>query len=255
MNFIYSIITVTLNNYKGLLDTYKSVNDQTYKNFEWIIVDGYSTDQTRKFLESFDEKDLTLKFISETDSGIYNAMNRGIALSEGDFLIFLNAGDLFADKNVLKDVESSGFLSKYDVIYGNSFEQTEKGYFHKTARSHTFIWYGMFTHHQAIFYSKHTLINNQYSENLFIASDFELTSRLFQLGYSFKFIDRVICKFELGGLSTSNFVLSLKEQLFVRSKIFKFPSLLCYFLYLLQYIFFIIRFNFPFVYTTFRKYF
>ena len=98
----FSIITVTWNNADGLRRTLKSVSALDYSCLELIVVDGASTDDTSSVIEEY--KDIVTVFISEKDSGIYNAMNKGINHVTGDYVVFMNAGDCFADANVLSKV-------------------------------------------------------------------------------------------------------------------------------------------------------
>ena len=97
-----SIITINLNNRDGLQKTIDSVVSQTYRDFEWIIIDGGSTDGSKDVIERYSEH--IDYWVSEPDRGIYNAMNKGIRLSHGEYLHFLNSGDSFFDKNVLSNV-------------------------------------------------------------------------------------------------------------------------------------------------------
>lgn len=99
-----SVITVNLNNVDGLRKTMMSVFCQTYKDFEFIIIDGGSIDGSLQLLKSSDFERYDYKWISEIDSGIYNAMNKGIALSKGEYLLFLNSGDFFLNEKVLSEV-------------------------------------------------------------------------------------------------------------------------------------------------------
>ncbi len=111
-----SIITVTYNAAEDLEKTIQSVIEQTYKNIEFIIIDGNSSDQTRWIIEKFSEG--IDKIVSEPDNGIYDAMNKGISLASGKYLHFLNAGDYFCNENSLELLlESAG--CEYDVIYGD----------------------------------------------------------------------------------------------------------------------------------------
>ena len=113
--FKLSIITINLNNKPGLEKTIQSVINQTYKDFEYIIIDGGSTDGSSDLIEN-NEKDLNY-WISEKDDGIYAAMNKGIKQANGEYCLFLNSGDCLYDKNVLANV----FLSNpcKDIVYGN----------------------------------------------------------------------------------------------------------------------------------------
>ena len=103
-NPLVSIITVNLNNVEGLKKTLQSVLEQTYKNIDWIIIDGGSSDGSCELIEHY--SDSFSYWVSESDKGIYNAMNKGIRVAKGKYVQFLNSGDCFLDKNVLDDVFS-----------------------------------------------------------------------------------------------------------------------------------------------------
>ena len=118
-----SIITICKNDLSGLRKTVESVKVQSSKDFEFIVIDGASSDGTVDYLN---ENILSItKFVSEKDSGIYNAMNKGITLSSGEFCLFLNAGDYLADKNVLERVFSINHPE--DLLYGNMLIETFDG--------------------------------------------------------------------------------------------------------------------------------
>ena len=97
-----SIITVNLNNREGLKKTIDSVISQTYRDFEWIIIDGGSTDGSKELIEEY--ADYLSYWVSEPDSGIYNAMNKGFLHSTGEYLLFLNSADCLFDNEVLSKV-------------------------------------------------------------------------------------------------------------------------------------------------------
>lgn len=111
-----SIITINYNNKLGLEKTIKSVVDQAFTDFEYIIIDGGSSDDSKEIIEKY--KDKIDYWVSEKDKGIYNAMNKGIKVAKGEYLLFLNSGDNFTDKNVVKNV----FLKagNEDIIYGDT---------------------------------------------------------------------------------------------------------------------------------------
>ena len=88
-----SIITVNLNNLEGLKKTYESVVCQTFTDYEWLVIDGGSTDGSREFIEEHQDK--FAYWCSEPDKGIYNAMNKGIVRAKGEYLNFMNSGDYF----------------------------------------------------------------------------------------------------------------------------------------------------------------
>ncbi|MCT8332223.1 glycosyltransferase [Leptospira sp. 85282-16] len=111
----FSVITINKNNLIGLIKTFESVQKQTCRDFEFIVIDGISNDGSVEFLR---EKEVYIsKLKIETDKGIYDAQNKGILLSEGEFLIFLNSGDVFSTENVLENVKTLN--SHADLIYGD----------------------------------------------------------------------------------------------------------------------------------------
>lgn len=111
-----AIITVTLNAEKLLISTINSVVKQTLKNFEYIIVDGGSTDNTLSVIKRYADCDTRVRFISEKDNGIFDAMNKGLALASADYVLFLNAGDVFASDDILKKIFNRE--GDFDLYYG-----------------------------------------------------------------------------------------------------------------------------------------
>jgi len=107
---ILSIITVNLNDVEGLKKTMTSVLEQTWQEFEYIVIDGGSTDGSKEYIESFSDK--ISVWVSEPDAGIYNGMNKGIKVANGEYLLFLNSGDHLFDNRVLDTNR------KFFFIYG-----------------------------------------------------------------------------------------------------------------------------------------
>lgn len=123
----FSIITVTYNAEKVLEDTIQSIVTQSYKNVEYIIVDGGSTDGTLTIVNKYKEHIHTI--VSEPDKGLYDAMNKGIKLATGDYLCFLNAGDgLHEDDTLLRIVHSLTGTILPDVIYGETDIVDDEGH-------------------------------------------------------------------------------------------------------------------------------
>lgn len=115
---LFSIITITFNAEKELTPTMKSVAQQTFRDFEHIIVDGASSDNTLGIARREGGRDL--RIISEPDQGLYDAMNKGIRLAKGKFLIFLNAGDTFASPLILNEYARYATQKDVDIIYGDT---------------------------------------------------------------------------------------------------------------------------------------
>ena len=110
----YSIITINYNNKDGLKKTIESVINQSCKDFEYIIIDGGSTDGSVDVIRQY--ADRINYWISEPDKGVYNAMNKGVAQAHGEYLNFMNSGDCFSDNSVLENIAHS--LCSYDIVTG-----------------------------------------------------------------------------------------------------------------------------------------
>lgn len=118
-----SIITVNLNNLEGLKKTYDSVVCQTFTDYEWLVIDGGSTDGSREFIEQHQDK--FAYWCSEPDKGIFNAMNKGIVRAKGEYLNFMNSGDCFACEETVAEVFGKNRTA--DILYGYSFYGSRDG--------------------------------------------------------------------------------------------------------------------------------
>lgn len=123
MKYLLSIITINRNNAEGLKRTIESISYQSYKNFEYIVIDGASTDESREVILD-NEKNISY-WISEKDNGIYHAMNKGIRACSGDFILFLNSGDFLYDSNVIERVIEN-LSDEDDIVYGDVLLRNEK---------------------------------------------------------------------------------------------------------------------------------
>ncbi len=122
---ICSIITITYNNLDGLRRTADSVSAQTYRDMEWIVVDGGSTDGTKEWLDNAQCTMRNAQFLSEPDKGVYDAQNKGIRLAKGGFCFFLNAGDTFCGADVLERMMAD--CGEADIVYGNELVVDAEG--------------------------------------------------------------------------------------------------------------------------------
>lgn len=120
---VLSIITINYNNASGLQKTMDSVLNQSFSDYGYIVIDGGSSDDSRKIIEKLQSK--LAYWVSEPDKGIYNAMNKGIKQAKGDYLLFLNSGDYLADKDVLSRVFKSNLTA--DIAYGNMLIEKTDG--------------------------------------------------------------------------------------------------------------------------------
>lgn len=199
-----SIITVNLNNIQGLERTMRSVLSQKSKDFEWIVIDGGSTDGSKELIEM--HSDAISYWVSESDSGIYEAMNKGIIAAKGDYLQFLNSGDSLADNNIISDFNSQNF--KKDVIYGNAIivdhNGNKVGFFNAPEEIKMSFFFNHALNHQATFFSKRCFERYRYNEHNKIASDLELFMLLIYNNFSFQKYNRSIVCFDNSGISSIN---------------------------------------------------
>ena len=204
-----SIITVNLNNYIGLKKTVQSVINQNFTDYEYIVIDGASTDRSIDIIESY-RKNIDI-IISELDSGIYNAMNKGVKNASGDFLLFLNSGDFFVSNTAVEDfVNHKDF--KGDIIYGDyKFENGEKIYPNKLT---PFFFMKSSLPHQSTFIKKSIFKDmGNYNESYSIASDREFFIKCFlSEKYQFKHINLSLTYFDLLGISNNPKHLNIKEK-------------------------------------------
>lgn len=192
-----SIVTITFNNKCGLLRTIESVNKQTYKYIQHVIVDGSSSDGTDKILNSY-RNSSKHDVISEEDRGIYDAMNKGIRMSSGKYIIFMNAGDVFANDNVINNF-SQFFKQNFGIIYGDSLENANNLYY-KKSKDISNISHGMFAHHQSIFY-RSDLCAREYNLSYKIGADYEFTASIAINDIQSMYLAEPVCIFEHGGIS------------------------------------------------------
>lgn len=210
---LFSIITVTRNNRAGLLRTAESVRNQTFVDYEWIVIDGSSSDGTQNFLS-----ENNIPHISEPDRGIYDAMNKGMDRTHGEYVIFMNAGDRFAAPDVLADMAARIGIHRPDMIYGDAREGDETRSFLKRAKPHHTIDDGLFTHHQAIFYRRAALNGLRYDLSYRIAADYDLTRKILIHGAPVFYVPLAVCLFEPGGVSQTRAAEGRREQFVIRSR-------------------------------------
>lgn len=198
----FSVITVCYNSEKTIEDTIKSVLDQNYSDFEYIVVDGKSSDNTVNIIEKY--KDRIDTFISEKDNSMYEAMNKGIAAASGDYLYFLNSDDLFFDNSVLSVI--SEILKQdrsIDVLYGpivkiNSDTGETSFKTHETV-NREFLYYDCICQ-QAMFYKDNIFKNfGMFDPKYRIVGDYEWILRTYGK-INYRYTQNIIARFRLGGL-------------------------------------------------------
>ena len=220
----FSIITVTYNAEKVLEDTIQSVISQTYRNVEYIIVDGASKDHTLEIVNKYHNR--INKVISEPDKGLYDAMNKGIQLATGDYLCFLNAGDKFHDSETLqKIVHTLKGQELPDVIYGETAIVDEEGHFLHMSRLSTpahLNWksfkQGMLVCHQAFFANRELAINHLYDLQYRFSADFDWCIRIMKKAKCLHNTRLTLIDYLNEGMTTKNHKASLKERFCIMAK-------------------------------------
>jgi glycosyltransferase involved in cell wall biosynthesis len=202
-----SIITITYNSAETIEDTIRSVISQDYSNVEYIIVDGASKDKTLEIVERY--RSHISKIVSERDKGIYDAMNKGVAMATGDVIGILNSDDFYADSHVISDIVKTMASAKSDacyadLVYVDRLETTKVIRAWKSGEyRHGHFLKGWMPPHPT-FFVKHSLYkaHGLYSLELKSAADYELMLRfIHKHGISLSYLPRVITKMRAGGQS------------------------------------------------------
>ena len=218
---ILTIITINRNNAAGLEKTMRSVATQTCKDYDYVVVDGASTDNSVEVIKGlegcFGEK---LKWISEPDKGIYNAMNKGIEMASGEYLEFLNSGDILASNYVVElicnKLKEFGYPS---ILYGNMLKDLSNG---RIVRDRCFageqvtllgMYRGCLNHSPAFIRKSLFEKYNLYNENLHICSDWEWYTKAIVLGEETpSYTDIDVTLFDMTGISETNKELLERER-------------------------------------------
>lgn len=196
----YSIITINYNHAEGLRCTIESVVNQTCKDFEYIIIDGGSTDGSVDVIKEYADK---IDFwVSEPDKGIYNAMNKGIDHAHGEYLNFMNSGDCFYNENVLEEVMP---LLTADIVSG--IDNIESEHRQRIPISENKLSMRNFFYfslpHQSTFIKRELNKRFRYDEDIKISSDWEFFFKTLILrNCSYRNIDVIVCEFEPNGLGS-----------------------------------------------------
>ncbi|GAB6011779.1 glycosyltransferase [Viscerimonas tarda] len=203
-----SIITVNYNNAAGLEKTIRSIVSQDYDDFEYLVIDGASTDGSVDILENGELSTIPFRWISEPDTGIYNAMNKGIRAAKGDYLLFINSGDTLYNEHVLSDAFK---LAKGDtnLIYGDLHRSFPDGHTDVVEMPDTVTLFRMIYStltHPTTFIKKELFDKyGLYREDLKIVSDWAFFLKLMLLGnVTQQHIPLIVATFEMDGISSQN---------------------------------------------------
>lgn len=229
-----SIITVAYNNRAGIEQTFNSldyIDDKDMPSIEWVVIDGGSTDGTYDYLCTLKSK-IAIKYLSEKDQGIYDAMNKGILMSSGDYALFLNSGDTLVPEanEIIHELCDNHFRNNiyiYDAIldFGYNIKKIRR------AKSCFYIYHSLPASHQAIVYPLLEIKDVLYDLRYKVSSDYALTAMLYKKGIPFIKAKRILSCFSIGGVSTTNSRQLCEDAMKVQKNILHLPSVLIYLSY------------------------
>ena len=206
-----TVVTVVFNAEKIIKKTIQSVLSQNYPNLEYIVVDGKSQDRTIEIIKQYVKID---KVISEPDRGIYDAMNKGLLMATGEWVLFMNAGDLFCNPNVLRDLELGHVKKAVSVVYGDSIYVYGKDHFYFPAKDKNMLRdSGMPFCHQAVLVRRTVLAAHPFDLSYKLLADYNLFRTLLLENFMFEYKTIPVCIYNVdGGLTDSSQWLCRREM-------------------------------------------
>ena len=211
MSLKVSVITPVLNGITTIADCISSIKNQTYKNVEHIVIDACSIDGTAEYVTS-----QGIHCLSEADTGVYNAFNKGVKLATGDIIHILNADDYYAHDNVISNVVEKLETEQTDLCHGYIMQVNSQGQFVKRVGKQigkSELLTKMRVAHPSVFVRRDIYLKYGYfSQGFKVAGDHEFLLRIWD-SVSISFIDDVCVKMRLGGLSNSQVELSYRESM------------------------------------------
>lgn len=219
---LVSLITVTFNSEKTLARTIRSVLNQTYRNIEYTIMDGCSTDKTveiaKSYRNEFEQKGITYRIISEPDNGMYDAINKAIELSDGLIIGNVNSDDYY-EKDAVEIIVDEYNKAPYDMIYGDLRIIKPSGNTIKKAKLKRFVS-TRFWNHPTTFITKETYNKEKYKcESIY--DDCDLMLRLRKKGYRVRVVNKILSNFTFGGMSTKKDWNKTKQRIRIRCQIYE----------------------------------
>lgn len=214
-NPVFSIITITFNARSTVKPTLDSIKRQTFTDFEYLVIDGKSSDDTVNIVNNAQIPATTI--LSEPDKGLYDAMNKGIKLAKGQYLIFLNAGDAFHESDTLKYISEAIKNNNPDIVYGQTIivdsERRKIADRHLTAPTRLTadsFKSGMLVCHQAFIAKRE--IADLYDLSYRFSADYDWCIRCLKKSRKNTYIDRILIDYLSEGVTTKNFKKSLCER-------------------------------------------
>lgn len=217
MGVKFTVVTVVFNAEKVIGKTIESVLEQTYAPYEYLIIDGKSIDNTLRIVSEyksvFAEKGISLRIISEKDTGIYNAMNKGVRAAEGEFVSFLNAGDWY-EKDALQNINDFYQEEGFDLTYGGLHYINPNGTVtNKMSKDDTSgIVTSRHWNHPSMFMRTELYKKYGFNEKFRTYADFDLYLKIRKKGLKIRVIDKVITNFVADGVSTNTNIKKVLER-------------------------------------------
>lgn len=237
----FSIVTINWNDLAGLQQTYRSLIEQSHRQFRWVVVDGASNDGSAEWLAALDEP--RAEITSEPDQGIYNAMNKGLEKAVGSrgYTLFLNSGDTLSDSKVLQRVAAAIDAANVPplYVYGDYYLKLANGTLRPArAKPLAKLAVGMPSSHQAMYFENQRLQGLRYREDYRLSADYCLIIE-FVRNLPDNAVLRLptpLCVFDTSGISQRRRFAALKEDLRIRREVLKLPTINALGLYLLHYL-------------------
>lgn len=202
----FTIVTIVFNDQEHIAATVESVQNQRDADFEYLVIDGASTDGTLEYLQ----QQTGLRLVSEPDDGIYDAMNKAVRLAKGQWVLFMNSGDRFAAPDVLQQVSER--MDNADLVYGDHL--IDYGDFQKlrTAGPLDQLWRGMQFSHQSLFARTELLRQRPFSREETIIADYDFIYRSYVSGRSFQRLPLAVSIISVGGVSDLQRIQCIKAR-------------------------------------------
>lgn len=223
---LISLITVSYNSSETILDTFKTIGNQSYGKIEYIVIDGDSSDGTKELIQNHSK--IISKTISEPDKGLYDAMNKGISMCSGEIIGIINSDDIYTDNDVIAEVVNAFYLSNADIVYGNlNYVSKNLTKVIRTWKSKPYKK-GMFSKgwqppHPSFFARKKVYDEiGSFDLTFDIAADFEFMFRVLEVNdYRSFFLNKTLTKMRIGGESNKSLKNRLKANYQIRQSFIK----------------------------------
>jgi putative colanic acid biosynthesis glycosyltransferase len=198
---LFTIITVVRNDLNGLKLTKSTLDRQTCQEWEWLIIDGDSSDGTKEYaLSCCGER---TRAVSEKDRGIYDAMNKGLRLARGQYVIFMNGGDMLATENSLAEAKDACLLEKPDVLFCSSVMNFGIVRIPRRVKSPAYIWHGQPGLHQATIFNRSEHVKYMYDLGYPVCGDYDVITRMAAAGLKMRSASILVSENEFNANATS----------------------------------------------------